>query len=283
MTSVYELTSGRHGRFFVNKNDTTIGKSLLRYGEWSDQEIRLFAQMVRLGDVVAEPGANIGSHTVWFSKSVGDSGKVIALEPARHTFQLLCANLVANDCLNVTALQQAMGEVPGFVDFNLLDPRKPWNFGGASLMRKWSEETERVQVATLDGLELPRLDFLKADVEGFELNVLRGGMETIQRDMPVIYIEINSAGIRDDAIALLAPLGYDCWYYITPMFNTDNWKAQAEDVLGDWSLDMLCLPKKGWKVEGMAQAAIDDNVVTYTPAGIQWLTPWWSEAKVARI
>ena len=101
MPPIYKLVAARHGRFFVNSNDTYVGNSMQHYGEWSEPEIALFEQVVRPGDTVLEAGANMGSHTVWLSKHVGQEGAVYAFEPARHTFQLLCANLVANDCLRL--------------------------------------------------------------------------------------------------------------------------------------------------------------------------------------
>ncbi|MFP3733211.1 FkbM family methyltransferase, partial [Bacillus sp. SIMBA_006] len=77
---------------------------------------------VRQGDTVVEVGANIGSHTVMLSQAVGDSGVVFAFEPQRHVFQVLCANLVINHCLNVRANQCAIGDTDGTIDFPAIDP-----------------------------------------------------------------------------------------------------------------------------------------------------------------
>ena len=94
--SVYVSQQSRYGTLMLNRNDDTIGRSLTHYGEWSEPETFLFAQMLRLGDTVIEAGANMGSHTVMLSGAVGESGQVYAFEPQRHTFQLLCSNLVIN-------------------------------------------------------------------------------------------------------------------------------------------------------------------------------------------
>ena len=153
MPPIYKLVAARHGRFFVNSNDTYVGNSMQHYGEWSEPEIALFEQVVSPGDTVLEAGANMGSHTVWLSRHVGQEGAVYAFEPARHTFQLLCANLVANDCLNVTALQQALGAQEQDLDVTLLEPRQPWNFGGASMKKQWTTAYERVKATTVDDLE----------------------------------------------------------------------------------------------------------------------------------
>src|SRR5262245_2266954 len=88
------LKNCRHGRMLYNINDRFIGASLHAYGEYSEEEIDLFKQIVRAGDIVIEVGANIGAHTVWFSKETAQGGgRVVAFEPQRLVFQTLCANL----------------------------------------------------------------------------------------------------------------------------------------------------------------------------------------------
>ncbi|WP_051953450.1 FkbM family methyltransferase [Xenophilus azovorans] len=278
----YRLVAARHGRFFVNPNDLYIGQSLRLYGEWSEAEIRLFDQMVLPGDTVLEAGANIGSHTLWFSQRVGSAGTVYAFEPARHTFQLLCANLVANDCLNVRAVQQAVGSVPGRVEFPLPDPGQPFNFGGASAKKPWAGATETVALTSIDALALDRLDLLKADVEGFEVEVLEGATQTLARCRPAVYVEINTQEVRNAVVALLEPQGYVCWYYITPMFWASNWLGRSDDIFNDYSFDMLCLPEERFEVSSMSRAGVDDGVMRYLPTQRVWATHPWDQARVSR-
>src|SRR5690242_661708 len=87
------LKQCRHGRMIYNTNDIYVGRSLDLYGEYSEGETEVFAQLVNAGDVVVEVGANIGTSTVWFGKHVGPAGAVVALEPQRIVFQILCANV----------------------------------------------------------------------------------------------------------------------------------------------------------------------------------------------
>ncbi|WP_230411439.1 FkbM family methyltransferase [Collimonas humicola] len=280
--SVFIQAEGRHGRFFVNRNDTHVGRSLQTYGEWSEPEVALFQQIIRVGDVVIEAGANLGSHTVCLSRLVGDGGSVIAFEPARHTFQLLCANLVANGCINVMAMQKAVGAESGEVEFPLLDPRQGWNFGGASLKWPWADKTERVSCTTLDALGLERLDFIKADVEGCELELLAGAGASILRHRPVVYVEINNAEVRNQTVDKFEKLDYSCWYYITPLHSPDNWRGHEHDILKGYSFDMVCVPNERFEVSGMLRAGIDDDVVKYPEGQIQWITSDWRLARISR-
>lgn len=283
MASLYPLVAARHGRFFVNNNDTYVGRSLRLYGEWSEIEIELFSKFVMPGDAVIEAGANIGSHTIWLSKQVGEAGSVLAFEPARHTFQLLCANLVANECLNVRAVQQAVGDTVSTVAFPLLDPRGSWNFGGASIKNPWSEISEPVVCVTLDSLDLARVDFIKADVEEFEPELLRGARQMIEKHRPAVYLEINKEQVRNMAVDYFESLNYACWYYITPMFSGSNFLGNPEDVFKYFSFDMLCMPQEKFLVEGMARAGVDDKVVTYTQDQIAWLIPDARQARITRL
>ena len=107
------LTYGRRGRFYVNLFDEFIGKSLRRYGEWAESELELLERYIKPGDVIVDIGANIGTHTVAFAQLVGPRGLVIAFEPQARIFQLLCANVVANDLGNV----QTFCAVPYFWNY----------------------------------------------------------------------------------------------------------------------------------------------------------------------
>ncbi|AMP10084.1 methyltransferase, FkbM family domain protein [Collimonas arenae] len=280
--SVFIPTEGRHGKFFVNRHDTHVGRSLEMYGEWSEPKIALFGQIVGAGDTVIEAGANLGSHTVWLSRKVTGAGAVIAFEPERHVFHLLCTNLVINACTNVTTLQKAVGAEVGEVAFPLLDPHQERNFGSASLKWHWTDKTERVHCTTLDALCLERLDFIKVDVEGCELELLDGATNAIARHRPVVYVEIGSREIRNAVVDKFNQLDYSCWYYITPLFTQDNWRGLEQDVLNGYAVDMVCVPNERFEVAGMLRAAVDDDIVKYLDGQIQWATLDWRLARITR-
>ena len=243
--SVFIQAEGRHGRFFVNRNDTQVGRSLQVYGEWAEPKIALFRQIVRAEDVVIEAGANLGAHTVFLSRQVGDAGCVFAFEPARHSFQLLCANLVANGCVNVVTMQNAVD-------------------------------------AEIDALALERLDFIKADVEGGEFALLEGARASISRHRPVVYVDIYRAEVRNQAVAQFEKMDYSCWYYITSLHNPDNWRGQGQDLLNGYSFGMVCIPNERYETGGMLRAAVDDDVVTYLDGQIRWAAADWRLARISR-
>lgn len=285
---LYRLDECRHGRFLTNVNDTYIGHSLRTYGEWSEAEVSLFSQIVRPGDTVLEAGSNIGSHTTWFSQAVGDTGSVLAFEANRHTHQLLCANLALNECLNVHAHHMAIGAAAGTIDFPALDPKAVNNFGSASLVRHAYDKTERVMQRSVDELRLERLDFLKSDIEGYELELLKGAQATITRLRPMLFLEISPlpgrpTGNRDDLVGFLALLNYACYYYVAPMFNAGNYRSQAEDVFRGVSIDMLCVPAERVSVQGLTQAEVGDTHIELREDSMTYTLLPWEGAQVRRL
>ncbi|RYF68683.1 MAG: FkbM family methyltransferase, partial [Comamonadaceae bacterium] len=263
--------------FLYNTNDQYVGASLVRYGEWSEHEVELFAKILRPGDHVVEAGSNIGSHTVPISRLVGETGLVHSFEPMRYTQQLLSANLALNECFNVLAHRAAVGRVAATIQFPLPDPRLPTNFGAMSVHNRGSHRTEAVQQIALDALALERLDFIKADIEDYEFELLLGARETIAKFRPVVYLEFGPS--KDELVGFFDALDYSCYYFISPMFNAENFRGEAVDHFQASSADLLCMPNERGTVSGLTAAAIADGRVSWTENGIIYATLPWSGAQ----
>jgi len=137
------------------------------------------------GAAFVDVGANVGYYTRMAARIVGPNGKVLAFEPLPTAYQLLQRN--SADLVNVLALQSALGDRSGTVPFYVHpsgDQSSTMNMGDA-------QEQIRVEIKTLDSMtgQFDRVDFIKIDVEGSELQVLQGGKETIERFEPVIQFE----------------------------------------------------------------------------------------------
>ncbi len=184
-----QLGNCRHGRMLFNQHDKYIGKALQLYGEFSEGECEVFAQIIRPGWTVLELGANIGAHTVVLGKLVGERGMVWAFEPQRIVFQTLCANIALNDLQNVVCRQQAVGERSDSIVVPNLNYQKENNFGGISLGHYAENQGEPVPVITVDSLGLSACHFIKIDIEGMEREALIGSVETIERFRPILYVE----------------------------------------------------------------------------------------------
>ncbi len=226
----------RHGRFSFPAQDQYVGRALDLYGEWSEREVGLVRSLTGPGSCVIEVGSNIGSHTVPIARHVGRSGMVVAFEPQRVIFQLLCANLVANRLFNVRALQAAGGRMPGSTLVPEIPIGSDYNFGA---VRVGSTEGTAVPVVTIDSLALPRVDFIKIDAEDHEPAVLLGALDTLERFAPPVLLEYNHH-MRPAVNRVLRLLDWRCWYFDEPLFNPSNFRGRSDNLLGPYvSLNLL--------------------------------------------
>ena len=149
----------------------------------------------KLGDIVFDIGAYIGDTALWFSKAVDPQGKVYAFEPVPSNFEKLKANLERNKVTNVIPLHLALSENEGEMQIT--------SGGSGSAITETAGDTP-VKVTTMDKFveanKLPRVDFIKMDVEGHELRILAGARETIKTFKPSLALSAYHRG--DDLIKL---------------------------------------------------------------------------------
>jgi FkbM family methyltransferase len=234
------LVETRHGPMLCNRHDVFVGRSLIEYGEYGQDEAEVLCQVAQPGQTVVEVGANIGSLTVPLAQRIGPAGRLLAFEPQRLVFQTLCANLALNSLTNASAYWGGLGDRAGPMTVPAPPPDRPANFGGIAM---GGPDGETVPVQRLDDLALSECHLLKIDVEGMEAAVLRGAVETILRCRPVIYTENDRAPRSPELIALLQSFGYRLFWHLSPLFRADNFRNRADDVFGNIvSLNMLCIP-----------------------------------------
>jgi len=124
-------------------------------------------------------GANIGDHT----RAYLDMGKdVYAFEPNPYAFKCLCHNCPESKNYNLAASSKK-----GTLSFELLS-----NVGASRISEKGDIHVSSVQ---LDSLKLPKPDFIKIDIEGWEMHALSGMKKTIRKYKPKLFIEINHGAL----------------------------------------------------------------------------------------
>jgi FkbM family methyltransferase len=250
----------REGAFIYNINDAFIGRGLHKYGEISRGEIIFLSQLIRSGMTVVEVGANIGLLTLPFARFVAPEGKVIAFEPQRIVYQMLCGNLALNAITNVFGHNSAIGHEPGSITVPPVDYAKVGNFGGVSLRGR--TEGEAVPLLTIDSLSLERCDFMKIDVEGMELDVLQGAARTLARFRPRLYVENDRPENSPSLIRYLLALDYRLYWHCPLLYNPDNYFDDREDIFpGIVSDNMVAIPHIGplsIDVEGLIEIISED-------------------------
>jgi FkbM family methyltransferase len=187
------------------------------------------ARLVPSDGVVIDVGAHAGQYTKLFARAAPD-GRIYAVEPGSYARSILRTVVWLHGLANVVVLPVALGAASGLDMLTLpVKGRTSLGFGLAHLgmpQNRWrAVAQELISLTTLDtvveALALGRVDFIKADIEGWELRLLHGGRETLQRFRPRLMIELVGehlarAGDRlDDAFVFLLQLGYAA-FELTP-------------------------------------------------------------------
>jgi FkbM family methyltransferase len=239
----YRLRPTRYGLMCYNPRDIYVGRALDLYGEFSAAEARLLQALVAPGAVAVDAGAHVGAHTLALADAVAPGGAVLAFEPQRLLFQMLCANLALNGISHVHAEQAALGAEAGYAVVPLLDPAVACNFAGLSLEGR--TQGERIRRMPLDDYRLDRCDLIKIDVEGMESQVLAGARATIGRLRPLLYVENDRRERSAALIQQLIDLGYRLYWHLPPLFAPDNFAGNPVNVFADIvSVNLLGLPKE---------------------------------------
>lgn len=216
---------------------------MLEYGEFSEGEVALFAELLDKHDAVIDAGANMGALTLPLAHL---SRWVFAFEPQPYMFQCLAANMAINSVMNASVFQAVLSDKPGVMAIPLLDPRQNNSFGSLDV-RTDAPVKLPVRVMTIDGLNLASCGMIKVDVEGMEMDVLRGAVKTIEDCRPIIYAENALPDEGNPLVAWLRERDYECWRHYPFMFNEENFAGLAVDIWNDEalsSINTLAWPKE---------------------------------------
>ena len=234
----FVLAATEHGTMILNRFDYHrnehgpygVGHMLLQDASYEQFEIAnavrlLAARRAHFGDgvVAIDCGANIGVHTLEWARSMTGWGSVIAIEAQERIFYALAGNIALNNCFNARAIFAAVAAVDGAMRMPTPDYLAPGSFGSLELRQSPSNEfigqaidysedrLTEIRTFAIDSLALPRLDLIKIDVEGMELEVLAGADATIARHHPVIVVEQLKTS-HEKLVAALTAHGYRLLY-----------------------------------------------------------------------
>jgi FkbM family methyltransferase len=173
-----------------------------RFREWVNWDKRVYLSFVRRGDIVLDVGANVGAHAVFLSHMVRADGRVLAFEPLAPNVDALRETIRRRSRIsNISIFQMAVGNpvsarqevvirAPGDdLTQASLKVQGAGSWEGRTSVREYNASLTRLD-AEAEVQTLPSIDFIKIDVEGGELDVLKGATQTIQRHHPLIYCEV---------------------------------------------------------------------------------------------
>lgn len=260
-----QLIQSRHGPLYAYADDRYLGEAVCKYGEYSELEYQFLRDV--LDDEVRFPGSRIieiGANAGYLSVPLMNHGIVVAFEPQTSTFELLSENL------RMRCVHSGWYRSPGYLLFNVAVSDAPdlngkcpkhsyataGNHGGITLLKDQTTasmvatEWEPMVVQTLDSYHFgernsyERTRLIKVDVEGMELQVLKGARETITRDQPLLYVENDRPDKSEALIRYVWKLGYWAAWHCPRMYNPDNFFGVKENIYGEKaSVNMICVPK----------------------------------------
>jgi FkbM family methyltransferase len=220
--TAFVILSTNHGTMLVNRNDYRlvgdggygVGYQLLNTSSFDQNEVDIAKQILMTrkqnfgeGVFAIDCGANIGIHTIEWAKLMYGWGEVIAIEAQERIYYALAGNIAINNCFNARAIWAAVGDKTGTISVPVPDYFRPSSFGSLEIKNKETTEfigqdidysiTQQTSLIAIDDLNLSRLDFMKIDIEGMEVEALIGARKSIQKFLPQMMIERIKSNEKD--------------------------------------------------------------------------------------
>lgn len=226
--------------FFLDPGDL-VPVAILRSGQWQPEIWGSIAPSLSEGAVFLDVGAHIGYFSIKAARRVGNSGRVVAFDPNPEILKLLRDNVAANHSSNVIVEPVACTDREQTLTFYAVPSG---NTGASSLARDnaepWSQAPQPYQVRgrpiddVIRELKLERVDVIKVDVEGAEVSVLKGALETLKRFHPKVIVEVSPPQLAsfhttpEDLVSLLKSAGYNHGRPLNP--ESSDWEWTVGDA-----------------------------------------------------
>ena len=220
-----KLRYGKNGLATTQHNGRTwkLHYEVALRGEYAEFEtVEWLRKVIRPGDCVFDVGANVGQMTLEAAFLTGPTGRVIAVEPSPGNLELLRSHVQANGLQDrVEIVEAACGSEPGTATLHLYGSATDAVGSGHNLhgpVCKGDWQQLKVRVCSIDQLCREQLlcpSVVKIDVEGAELEVLRGSVETLRRHRPQVLFGFHPFAFSDpvqasaEIVTLLSECGYD--------------------------------------------------------------------------
>ena len=174
------------------KDNCIISDVISKNKVWEPHMHKIFEKYISKDSIVLEGGCHIGTHTL---KLAILSKHVLAFEPMIKSNTILQKNLKINNITNVTVHNEGLSNKSDITYYEWIGYNNPGASGltnnpmGKPNYENTNSDRYPIKLITIDSLQLDKLDFIKLDVEGYEINVIEGAINTIKKCNPIITIE----------------------------------------------------------------------------------------------
>jgi FkbM family methyltransferase len=248
---LFRLSKNTHA--YLDPSDYV--QCMMFYGRYSREILEVFRRFARRDDTVVDVGAHVGYFTLFLAELVGSNGHVYSFEPDPRARSFLTKSVCGNgmDWIDVSPLALATGR--GSVKFFLAK-----GLGSSSAIKgvqQLDAEEITIQTVSLDelvdqGQVLGHIRLVKIDIEGYELDAIRGMTKVLRKHRPIMVVEVNeemlSARGESPAslLALLTSLDYRLEVLLQP--RRGRYKEHVRTISiedtehRDEYYNVLCLP-----------------------------------------
>ncbi|MGK7390870.1 MAG: FkbM family methyltransferase [Candidatus Cyclobacteriaceae bacterium M2_1C_046] len=237
----YSSHSFRH----VERNGIKYHLDISDYMEWlvyfgiEFEPRSILYSLIKPHYTIFDIGTNIGEVAMNMAKRT--EGRVHAFEPDPLTAAKFKNNLHLNDFGNIVFNEIGLGDARGSF---FMSPEVKNNKGGNRIIHDiHNNHHPKVHVVTLDAYVeengINQLHLIKIDVEGFELNVLKGGVKTIEKFRPTLFIEVNDRNLRQQGSTAQELMLFLKNYYTKFRYVNGDYDVETPPKMNDCHFDII--------------------------------------------
>lgn len=192
------------GKFIICRNSAYHPEIMIKTGQTvhpaENEALACIIETLPENCVIVDAGANVGAFCVPMSIAArSKKGTVYAFEVQKKLYQALCGTIVLNDFDNLEIYNVGLGEEEKELRVPKVNYNQYQDYGIVSLIdqeRIQKNENEIIEIVTVDQLGFQRLDLFKIDVEGMELEILKGSVATVKKHRPYFWIEFYNSNTK---------------------------------------------------------------------------------------
>jgi FkbM family methyltransferase len=213
---------------FLLYEKCVISDCIRRGWRWEEHQHDVIDKYLNSDSIVVEVGAHIGTITIKLSKVAKE---VHSFEPLKPSYDVLNTNLSLNNCTNVITYQQGVSDKISSTYIKWVTENNVGASGleGGTMTQDISllDKKIKVDLVSIDSLNLNKVDYIKIDVEGYEELVVKGAKNTIEENHPLMIIEsfekLNSNDVRASDESLHKRFGFlfDLGYIYEELYEWD--------------------------------------------------------------
>ena len=201
---------------YANRNGINYKLDLYDYVDWwlyfgiKEESRTKLEKLINSTDTIIDVGTNMGSTLMNFANLTTLSGEVHGFEPDSVNYKRCCENIKLNNFKNITLNNIGLGDKAGKFTMIINTPsnRGENRISATSI----NNNKETIEVITLDKYvsekKLNKVNLIKIDVEGFELNVLKGAINVLKQFKPLLFIELDDNNLKEQGYSASDLINY---------------------------------------------------------------------------